>query len=441
VADYLTGIVGPPALPGASQESQRRIVASLGDATAAITAEVDPAAALQRIAEQAAAVLRAEASSVLVLSDDGSELTFRTAVGPTSAALIGTSFGATLGIAGRAVQTGQPVRVDDVRREKAFYGGIDSKTGGTTRSLIAAPLIHRDKTLGVVEVLNPRGRKTFSGPDLEVLRVFANLAGGALAAARAQPSARGIAPGKGLVAVSPAMRRTLDLCRKAAASSATVLLQGETGTGKLLLAEMIHDLSDRRRKPFVVIDCGSYRRDESEAELWGTEHPSKRIGLVEKAHGGTLFLDEIGDMSPALQARIEALIDHRAFFRCGGSEIVPCDVRLITSTHADLAGLMTKGQLRSDLYHRLNVIRLTLPPLRQRQEDIASLVEHSLADLRPEGPKVAVAPGAMERLLAYPWPGNVRELRNVLQRALVMIDGDTIGPGDLPDELVGKPAA
>jgi len=242
-----------------------------------------------------------------------------------------------------------------------------------------------------------------------------------------------------MISKSPAMQRVFDLARSAARSQSTVLILGESGTGKELLARATHAESPRQSGPFVAVSCAALTETLLESELFGHEKGSftgavsRRKGKFESAHGGTLFLDEIGDISPKLQLDLLRVLEERKFFRVGGSEAVEVDVRIIAATNRDLRKASEIGQFRDDLYYRLNVIPITLPPLRERLEDVPLLVEHFLEHLNLEMSHriEEVSPGALSALMRYHWPGNVRELRNVLERGMVVAKGSLIMPEDL----------
>ncbi|MDD5706385.1 MAG: sigma 54-interacting transcriptional regulator [Kiritimatiellae bacterium] len=251
-----------------------------------------------------------------------------------------------------------------------------------------------------------------------------------------------------LVSRSAAMRRTCELLPQLAPSDATVLIHGETGTGKELLARAIHNLSPRRNKPFVPVNCGALPDTLLESELFGyvkgafTGATCDKPGRFAMAEGGTVFLDEIGDISPAMQVRLLRVLQEKTYEPLGATRTRRADVRVIAATHRDLAALIRKGQFREDLFYRLNVVKLELPPLRKRKEDIPLLVEHFIARFnRRQGKTVTgVAPDVMALLMAHDYPGNVRELENIVERAFVLRGAGRIERAHLPPELTGLPA-
>ncbi len=246
-----------------------------------------------------------------------------------------------------------------------------------------------------------------------------------------------------IVGESPQMRAVVDVARRAAPSGATVLLLGESGTGKEVIARAIHRWSDRASQPFVVVNCVALSEELLESELFGHEkgaftgaHQQKR-GKLEVAHGGTVFLDEIGDIRPALQAKLLRVLQDQTFERVGGTRAIRSDLRFVAATNRDLRGAVRDGLFRLDLYYRLDVVTLTLPPLRERAGDVPALAQHFLERYRRELKRDlrGITPDALAALRRYAWPGNVRELENVIERATVLAEGPEIGVRDLPAEL------
>jgi DNA-binding NtrC family response regulator len=253
----------------------------------------------------------------------------------------------------------------------------------------------------------------------------------------------------GMIGRSRVMRDLTQLLETVAATSSTVLITGETGTGKELAARAIHHNSPRRANRFVALNCSAIPETLLEAELFGhvrgafTGAVGTRQGRLEQAHKGTLFLDEVGTMSPALQAKLLRVLQEREFERVGDSHTIKIDVRVIAATHSDLQKMVADGTFREDLFYRLNVIPIQLPPLRERREDIPLLVQHFLQKLGHESnrPSVTVSQEGLRRLMAYRWPGNVRQLENVVERALAFNQGRTqIDVQDLAPDIQTIPA-
>jgi two-component system nitrogen regulation response regulator NtrX len=252
-----------------------------------------------------------------------------------------------------------------------------------------------------------------------------------------------------IIGVSEPVRVLRDQIAKAAPTSGRVLIQGENGSGKELVARAIHALSARRDGPFVEVNCAAIPEELIESELFGHERGAftgalaRRRGKFEAADGGTLFLDEIGDMSLKTQAKVLRALEEQAFERVGGRDTVKVDVRVIAASNRDLPALIVQGQFREDLFYRLNVIPIDVPPLRARQDDIPALVDHFIAVFCTENGKrlKTVSGEALAWFLAYDWPGNVRELRNMVERLVIMTPADVIGPEDLPAPLRPKETA
>ncbi len=243
----------------------------------------------------------------------------------------------------------------------------------------------------------------------------------------------------GIVASDGRMLDVLETVRKVAGSSATVMIYGESGTGKELIARAIHDLSERATKPFVSVSAGALPETLLESELFGYEKGAftgamtPKPGRFEMANGGTLFLDEIGDISPATQIKLLRVLQERRFERLGGTRSIDVDVRVVAATNQDLQQLIADGEFREDLYYRLNVVPVTLPPLRQRASDIPLLVAHFLEKYRA-GTK-SLSAEALQALSTYQWPGNIRELENTIERIVILSHGDEIGVDELPAEV------
>jgi DNA-binding NtrC family response regulator len=247
-----------------------------------------------------------------------------------------------------------------------------------------------------------------------------------------------------IVGKSAKMNQAIEMAKKAAGSKATVLLLGESGTGKEIFARAIHNWSERKEKPFVTINCVGLSKELLESDLFGHEKGSftgahqLKIGKMELAHGGTVFLDEVGDISPELQTKLLRFLQEREFQRVGGTKTISVDVRVIAATNRDLDNAVKEGRFREDLFHRLNVVPITLPPLRERKEDIPSLADFFMQRFSIETKKsfTEITQEAREGLLAYGWPGNVRELANVIERAIVLGEGPKVALRDLPSRVI-----
>jgi len=254
------------------------------------------------------------------------------------------------------------------------------------------------------------------------------------------------APVREIIGKSPAIQQLREKLLVVAPTNASVLISGENGTGKELVARALHYLSRRSHRPFVEVNCAAIPEDLIESELFGHEKgsftgaTSRRQGKFDLAHGGTLFLDEIGDMSLKTQAKILRILEEQRFERVGGSRLIQVDVRIVAATNKNLEEEIARGNFREDLYHRINVIPLQVPPLRERREDIPLLAAHFLKELAQENetPPKTISPRALEALTKRPWPGNVRELKNFIWRLAILSPSSHI---DLPDLSLASPAA
>lgn len=346
------------------------------------------------------------------------------------------------GVAGDVAMRGQTVNIPSVKAEKRFHPGIDQLTGYQTSSLLAVPL--RDaqgEVFGVLQVLNRRGGGPFDERDEQQLESMGKLVAQTVEATSLYTELRRARPDKpvgyffnNVIGDSEPMRALYALVQKTAPSEATVLLRGESGTGKELFARAVHVNSHRRDKPFVKVDCAALPGSLIENELFGHEKgaytgaESRVQGKFEVADGGTVFIDELGELPLPVQGKLLRVLQERAFERVGGTQTVSVDVRIVAATHRDLAQMVTEGRFREDLYYRVRVVELVLPPLRSRgADDLERLARHFvIAAARrhrlPRAPQLSTA--ALARLNAWHWPGNVRELEHCLESAVVLCDGE-----------------
>ncbi|MDO9483898.1 MAG: nif-specific transcriptional activator NifA [Hydrogenophaga sp.] len=388
---------------------------------------------------------------VVVAEPDGT-LKGLCAVGLTQAEQQRLHFESGEGIVGRVFASGMPATVPDVRAEPLFLNrtGAADQSPGIPVAMLATPIRADHRTLGVVVVdcLNPEGRRVFAD-DLRLLRMVATLMGQALllhrsvtaAAETLQNETRRMHKALGaqrakidrVVGVSAPMLNVFDQIEQVAPLRTTVLLRGESGTGKEVMARAIHNLSPRAKEPFVGVNCAALTESLLESELFGHEKGAftgaqgQRKGRFEMAHGGTLFLDEIGDISASFQAKLLRVLQERSFERVGGGSAVKVDVRLILATNRNLERMVQAGEFRADLYYRINVVSIQLPPLRERREDIPAMAQHFLERFNRENAKTAqFSPEAMRVLTSCYWPGNVRELENCVERTATMAHNDVI---------------
>ncbi|HYS66437.1 MAG TPA: nif-specific transcriptional activator NifA [Paraburkholderia sp.] len=349
------------------------------------------------------------------------------------------------GIVGRAFKSGIGVIVPDVNDEPVFLnrtGGADQMPG-VCIAMLATPIYADRRTLGVlaVDCVNPDASRLFAD-DLHLMKIVATLMGQALLLQRSVSAAhdsmqdevrrmqKAIKPSQQIdqvVGVSAAMQAVFGQVRQVAPARTTVLLRGESGTGKEVIARAVHNLSPRSDEAFVRVNCAALTESLLESELFGHEKGAftgaqgQRKGRFELAHGGTLFLDEIGDISPSFQAKLLRVLQEREFERVGGTTPVKVDVRLILATNRNLERMVKAGEFRADLYYRINVVSIELPPLRERREDIPAMAQHFLARFNRENSQsIRFDAEAMRVLTNCYWPGNVRELENCVERTATM---------------------
>jgi Nif-specific regulatory protein len=394
-------------------------------------------------------VLNAGGVSVLLLDEEHNELYFPYVSEEDPAVaqrLSGLRIPATSGLAGAALQSGQAEKVDDPRSDPRFYSEVDQRTGVTTSSLLVAPLLTDNRPLGVVEAVNPRGRATFSDADLALLKKLAQSIGVAVQNARrfhdVQTSAEQFQAQVGvlrrdlarrdrfteIIGVSPAMAAVFRLMEAAAFSSIPVLIEGETGTGKELVARGIHRASSRANAPFVAVNCAALPEALLESELFGhrrgsfTGATNDQPGLFRAAKGGVIFLDEIGEMPLSMQAKLLRVVQENEVTSIGDTRPSKVDVRVISATNRDLKSALAAGALRQDLYFRLAAFPIRLPALRERREDIPILAARFLEQVSGRDRKTlrGFDPVVIDLLARADWPGNVRQLQNEIERAVAL---------------------
>ena len=421
-----------------SEHEQRfELLADLG---AMIAGEVELDDLLATFADRVARALGADRATLWLIDGATGDIRSRVATLPELAEL---RVPANHGVVGHVAATGELVNIRDASADPRWAADIAQQLRYPTRSILTAAIVRRAQIRGVLQVLNKRDDH-FSPRDEEFVRVLAEQIGRALdyTTLRGDDASRGLAL-RGrfnhVIGNSPAMAAVYEMIVRAAQTDATVLLHGETGTGKGLLARAIHVNSTRREQPFVHVDCTTLPAALVESELFGHERgaytgaDARVIGKVEAANGGTLFLDEIGELPLPLQGKLLRFVQDRVFERVGGRETQTADVRLVAATNRDLAAMVAAGQFRSDLYFRLRVVEIEIPPLRSRADDIGDLADHFVQQLSRryrKGP-LRLADAARPALAAYGWPGNVRELENTIERAVVLAAGATIEAKDL----------
>jgi Nif-specific regulatory protein len=411
------------------------------------------------IAQEGAAALEAQRCTVWVIDQERRELYSRVAMGLGNQQLRMPMYS---GLAGDALRRGQITNVPNAAADPRFAGQLGQSDEFHTRSLLSVPMANREgRPVGVFQVLNKARNQAFTTADEQLAQAFASAATIAVQNAQEFEAVRrhrdqldtenarlklslteSFDPAEA-IGNSPAMVKVFETARRVSNTDVSVLITGESGTGKSLLAKCIHFHSERRNRPLADINCAAIPETLLEAELFGIEKGiatgvDQRIGKLEAAAGGTIFLDEIADMSLATQAKILRVVQEKAFERVGSQQTRQADVRIISATNKDLATAIAAGRFREDLYYRLAVVTLPLPPLRERREDIPPLAHFILDRLCRKFNRSALrfSDAALERLVAYSWPGNVRELENEIARSLVLaIDQPELDLADLSEKL------
>ena len=414
---------------------------------------------LSHILESATKLCQGEASSIMLINRENKELYFEATTGAKGAEAAQYTVKLDEGIAGWVVTHNKSLIVNDVESDKRHSKAISDKIGYSSKTMLAAPMRFKGECIGVIELLNKKGNTFFSQEDLEWLEIFANQAALAVrntqkleeATVEINQLQKELSLKKGyhtMVAKSPVILEKLEIIQRVAQTDSSVLLLGESGVGKELFAERIHFLSPRSASPFVRINCASLPEGILESELFGhikgafTSAIQNRPGRFEMADGGTLFLDEIGDMPLTLQAKLLRFIQQKTFEKVGSDITQTVDVRILAATNRDIETMVERGEFRSDLYYRINVLPIYIPPLRQRPEDIFELADFFLKKYQEETKKQfeGFSGEAMEFMLSYSWPGNVRELENSIERACVIGKGTIIQKDDLFFRTVSETA-
>lgn len=396
-------------------------------------------ALLAHILQSAMHLVEGEASSLLLVDSGKKILRFEVALGPKGIEAKKFVVKMDEGIAGWVVNNNRSLIVNDVENDPRFNPEVQKSTGYKTRNMLAVPMRVKDECIGVIEILNKKTGAGFLLEDLEVLEVLANQAAIAYQNARYLKKTRDeivvlqdqIATDRGyhtLIASSPIILEKLDIIERVSKADSSVLILGESGVGKELFAEQLHLKSDRYNGPFVRVNCAALPEGLLESELFGhvkgafTDAISDRKGRFEMADNGTIFLDEIGDLPLSLQSKLLRVIQNRSFEKVGSSETVTVNVRIVAATNRDIEKLVEEQKFRSDLYYRLNVLPLYIPPLRQRIDDIPDLADFFMKKFRREVKKdfLGFSENAMTAILSYSWPGNIRELENTIERACVI---------------------
>lgn len=410
----------------------------------------DVNALLVYILESAMRLVECESSSILLVNKADNMLRFEVALGPKGVEAKGIPVSRVGSIAGWVVENNQSLVIDDVPTDPRFFSLVQEQTGYITKTMIAVPMRVDNNCIGVLELLNKTGGNSFTQNDLEIIELLSIQASIAYQNASTYRLARheitvlqnAITSGPEYHTFIAKSRVVLDLLQvidKASQTNSSVLILGESGVGKELFAEQLHLKSQRVKKPFVRVNCAALSPQLLESELFGhvkgafTDAANDRKGRFETANGGTIFLDEIGEIPLDLQVKLLRVIQARSFEKVGSSETISVDVRIIAATNRNLEQMVSQGKFRSDLYYRLNVLPLYVPPLRERKDDIEPLAMFFCRKFSVETKKdfIGFSQDALDALHSYYWPGNIRELENSIERACVLGKPPFINAQDL----------
>lgn len=405
---------------------------------------------LKRIMDSANKVVKGEASSLLLINETDNTLYFHVALGDKGEEVKKYTLRIGEGIAGWVAKYSKPLLVPDVQNDKRFYKDISKQINFKTKSILCVPLKLREKTIGVLEVINKKSGNSFSNDDQGLLETFSNLAAIAIENARIYQDIKleNINLKKELVnekmpsqfiGESKLIKEKLEMADQVAETNTTVLLLGDSGTGKELFAEHIHYKSKRRSNPLIKVNCAAIPENLIETELFGhvkgafTDAISHKMGKFELANGGTIFLDEIGELSYSVQSKLLRVLQDHIIQKVGGTTSKQVDIRLIAATNKNLYEEVKQNRFREDLFFRLNVFPIFIPPLRERKEDIPLLAGSFLRRFNHELKTniKGFSNEAMNMLIGYFWPGNVRELQNVIERSVVLCKNEVIARKDL----------
>ncbi len=444
-------------MKGTPPFDQVRELTALYEISRALASSLDLRRTGLRVLEQLDVLLGMSRATLTLLDPSTRELVIQLAHGLTQAEVARGRFKIGEGVTGKVFETGEPILIPDVGRDPRFLNRTRSRGDLTDQplSFICVPVKVQGETIGALSVDRPQTPDADRSLEraAKLLAVVASLIGQTVRLSQRVEGERqalieqnlllrhelkGRYRLENVVGQSDRMIEVYEAVRRVSPSRATVLLRGENGTGKELVARAIHYNSPRAAGPFIRLSCAALPEGLLESELFGHERGAftgavaMKRGRFEQAHEGTLFLDEIGDLSPAVQVKLLRVLQERSFERIGGLKTIHVDVRLITATNCDLEAAVKQGRFREDLYYRLNVVPLFLPPLRERTEDIPLLVDHFLKKFNAEnGKEVRISADTLPVLQAHPWPGNVRELENLIERLVVMSRAQRIGAEDV----------
>ncbi len=440
------------------QAMQIRRLTALLDVSQALGSTLDLHVALERVLEILDRELGMKRGAIALLDETTNNLTIQYAYGLSESERRRGRYRLDEGITGKVVATGKPIVVPQVSKEPLFLHRTRKRSAKQEESFICVPIKDRRRSLGALSISYPFKQGRNFDDSVKLLTIVASMIAQSLRLAHLVEQEKAQLADenallkrelqekydfRNIIGTSKEMREVYQQIAQVAPTNTTVLIRGESGTGKELVAHAIHYNSLRATKPFVKVNCAALPESLIESELFGHEKGSftgaytRKKGRFEMAEGGTIFLDEIGDLSPALQVKLLRVLQEREFERVGGTETIRVNVRLIAATNVNLEQAVQEGRFRSDLYYRLNVFSIYLPPLRERKTDILLLADHFLEKYgRQNGKRIKrISTPAIDMLMSYHWPGNVRELENVIERAALVCEGNVIHGYHLPPTL------
>ena len=410
---------------------------------------------LAMVMDAAKDIVGVKNGSLLLVQDEKTlKLQFYQASGQNMGQLKNIDLPPGVGISGHVAKTGESIISNDVAKDPRWYQKVSEKVKTPVQSMASYPLILEKKVIGVVQFLDKVDGGIFTEEDSEILERFAKLMAKFFQVSRNR-KLLGEEFGQlkdqylqryAIVGESQAIKKCIKMAERVADSKAAVLVTGESGTGKELFAHLIHDRGQRQNKPFISVSCGAIPASILERELFGHEKgaftgaDSQKIGLFEAADKGTLFLDEIGELPIDMQVKLLRVLQEESFIRLGGTKNINVDVRIVTATNRDLEKEVRDGNFRQDLFYRINVIKIVLPSLREKMEDLPDLVSFFMKKHTPKNqPIKKLAKNLIPHLMSYSWPGNIRELENSVERAIVLSDDEELTPDAFPFETSQLP--
>lgn len=413
-----------------------------------INSKLELSYVLKKVVYYASKLTNSDVTSIILTNDSIDDLTIAYSTDLKS----NIRFPRAKSIAGQCICTGQIKIVYDVKKNEGFYPGVDKITGTDTKSILSIPLNVNGVTIGCMEFINKHDSVNFNDEDVAVASIISNIAAVSIRNAEAYERMQKenhvlksqIPSAEVLIGKNRKVKEIFKSINKLKNKNATVLILGESGTGKGILARAIHDISNRRGRPFVTVNCPTFSKLLLESELFGHEKGAftgavnQKKGRFELASDGTIFLDEIGDVDKETQTKLLRVLDNKEFERVGGTETLITNALIIAATNVNLKEAMKLNRFREDLFYRLNVIDFELPPLRERREDIPAFAEHFLEKYCNEEnkPIPKFNNNSMDILQKYHYPGNIRELESIIRKIVILTEGDVICESDLPAEIL-----